>query len=82
VFELVMIDHGLSGPRTHGGPFRIEVWRGEADGGFHRFHAGDGPFFVETLGAWISVVDEGRTLRIADKHDGASRALEAELRKQ
>jgi len=70
VFELVVFDSRLRGPRSFGGPFRLQVWRREADGGFKRVHAGEGPFFVETLSAWVFAVDEGRRLRIADDREG------------
>jgi len=70
VAELVVFDARLRGPRSFGGPFRLQVWRRATDGEFRRVHAGEGPFFLETLNAWTFAVDEGRRLRIADDREG------------
>ncbi|MGZ3473882.1 MAG: Uma2 family endonuclease [Polyangiales bacterium] len=69
-FELVIFDEALRGPRVRGGPHRIQVWRRTDEGGFERMAAGDGPFFLEALHAWVFAVDEGRRLRFADDREG------------
>jgi Uma2 family endonuclease len=66
--ELVIFDAQLRG-RAYGGPHRIQIWRQTSDG-FTRVAAGEGPFFVETLGAWAFAVDEGQRLRFADDREG------------
>lgn len=69
-FELVIFDPMLRGPRTRGGPHRLQVWRRAPDGGFERVAAGEGPFRLEALDAWAFAVDEGRRLRFADDREG------------
>ncbi|MBI2393458.1 MAG: Uma2 family endonuclease [Deltaproteobacteria bacterium] len=79
--ELVVFDSMLRGPRAHGGPHRIQVWRRAADGTFERVAAGEGPFFLESLDAWAFATDEGQRLRFADDREGTlwwSTAEEAE----
>jgi Uma2 family endonuclease len=66
VFELAIFDPLLVGPRAHGGPALLQVWRRAPDGGFERVTFGDGPAWSEALGGWLVVTDEGKRLRIAD----------------
>jgi Uma2 family endonuclease len=93
--ELVVFDPLLSGPRSHGGPFRLQVWRRDEAGAFVRVYAGDGPTSSTTLGAHLVVSADGLSLRLADDAAGerlwptaeeAARAriaeLEAELERQ
>jgi Uma2 family endonuclease len=68
--ELWVFDPALAGPRTQGGPFRIQVWRRDEEGGFERVYAGEGPVFSQAIGAWVFVVDEGQSLAIADDEAG------------
>gem|GEM_PF-3215983 len=65
VKELWIFDPDLEGPRAFGGPYRLQVWRREAEG-FHRVHAGDGPFKSTAFGAWLVLTQERRMLRLAD----------------
>ncbi|MBX3224925.1 MAG: Uma2 family endonuclease [Labilithrix sp.] len=65
VGELWIFDPLRCGPRSHGGPFRIQVWSRTPDETFVRLYAGEGPAFSPTLGAWLVASDEGRKLRIA-----------------
>lgn len=65
VGELWIFDPLRCGPRSHGGPFRIQVWSRAPDGTFARTYAGEGPAFSPALGAWLVASDEGRKLRIA-----------------
>lgn len=65
VGELWIFDPLLSGPASHGGPFRLQVWTRDDDGTFSRAYAGDGPARSPALGAYLVPVDEGRKLRIA-----------------
>ena len=70
--ELWIFDPLLAGPNSHGGPFRLQVWRRTADARLERCYAGDGPAQSPALGAFLVVVDEGRKLRIAED-EGATR---------
>lgn len=67
--ELWVFDPKLVGPKSGGGPFRIQVWRRENDQ-FLRVSAGPGPYLSPLLGAWLFAVNEGTRLRIADDHAG------------
>jgi Uma2 family endonuclease len=64
--ELWIFDPLLSGPKSHGGPFRLQIWTRNAEGELSRIYAGDGPAQSPCLGAYLVVVDEGRKLRIAE----------------
>ena len=64
--ELWIFDPLLAGPTSHGGPFRLQLWRRDAEDTFTRVYAGDGPAFSPTLGAYLVAVDDGRKLRIAN----------------
>ncbi|MGZ3422694.1 MAG: Uma2 family endonuclease [Polyangiales bacterium] len=66
--ELLIFDAALRG-RAYGGPHRIQIWRQTREG-FTRVSAGEGPFFVDALGAWAFAVDEGQRLRFADDREG------------
>jgi Uma2 family endonuclease len=69
-FELVVFDPVLRGASISGGPYRIQVWRRAEDGSFARVSAGEGPFHLQALGAWVFAVDEGRQLRFAEDREG------------
>jgi Uma2 family endonuclease len=71
-YELWVFDPRLAGPRNHGGPYRLQMWRRDAEGDFLRVYAGDGPARSEALAAWVFVVHEGSSLRIADDAEGTS----------
>src|SRR5690606_32818792 len=60
----------LAGPKGHGGPWLLQVWRRDDRGDFVRVYAGDGPAWSETLSAHLVVLDEPRRLRIADDPAG------------
>jgi Uma2 family endonuclease len=62
--ELVVFDPLLRGPRSGGGPHRLQVWRRQADDTLTRLYAGDGPAYSQVLGAWLHVED--RLLRVAE----------------
>jgi hypothetical protein len=64
--ELWIFDPKLAGPRSHGGPFRLQLWRRGPGGEFTRVYAGDGPVRSPAVGGVLVAVDEGRRLRIAD----------------
>lgn len=53
VEELWILDPQLEGPRAHGGPFRIQVWRRLDDASFAQVHAGEGPAWSAFLQAWL-----------------------------
>jgi Uma2 family endonuclease len=81
VRELVVFDPMLSGPRSHGGPFLLQVWRRDEKGAFVRVHAGDGPASSEALGAHLVVFEggeAGRRLRLAGDAGGQRLWLTAE----
>ena len=69
--ELWVFDPKLAGPRAHGGPYRLQIWRGD-DEGFTRTYAGDGPAFSPVVGGFLLPVNEGRALAISDDEAGAS----------
>jgi Uma2 family endonuclease len=69
--ELWIFNPLLVGPRSHGGPFRLQVWTREADGSLARAYAGEGPGYSGELGAWLVVTAGGQRLRIADDAKGA-----------
>jgi Uma2 family endonuclease len=71
VRELVVFDPTLSGPKALGGAQRLHVWRRSDAGVFERADSGDGPFASETLGAFLVLTDERRSLRIAEDAAGA-----------
>jgi Uma2 family endonuclease len=68
--ELWIFDPRLAGPRIHGGPFRLQVWRRSDDDELKQIYAGPGPAWSPTIGAWLTAVDEGQRLRIADDEAG------------
>jgi Uma2 family endonuclease len=70
VSELVVFDPALVGPKSIGGPWRLQVWRRSASGEFSRVQSGEGPFRSEFLGAYFFTTDEGRCLRIANDTSG------------
>jgi hypothetical protein len=70
VGELCVFDPLLVGPRAHGGPWLLQLWRRASDGGFERVHAGDGPARSSVLGAWLLPDRATRTLRIANQANG------------
>lgn len=67
--ELWIFDPMLAGPRAHGGPVRLQVWR-RTEGALVREYAGDGPAWSPYLRAWAVVTDDGAKLRIAASADG------------
>jgi Uma2 family endonuclease len=69
--ELWVFDPLLVGPRSHGGPFRLQVWSRDEAGALSRVYAGEGPAWSAELGAHLVVVDGGQKLRIADDTEGA-----------
>jgi Uma2 family endonuclease len=71
VRELVVFDPTLAGPKALGGAQRLHVWRRSDAGVFERAHSGDGPFASETLGAFLVLADERRSLRVAEDAAGA-----------
>jgi Uma2 family endonuclease len=77
VEELWVFDPTLSGPRTGGGPYRLQVWRRDGDH-FQRVFAGDGPAYSPYLDAYAVPVQEGRRLRITDDREGERWWLTAE----
>lgn len=70
--ELWVFDPKLIGPKSNGGPFRIQVWRRDSDGELWRAYAGNGPAWSNALGAWVHAVLGGHMLRIANDKAGTS----------
>lgn len=68
--ELWVFDPGLNGPKSRGGPARLQIWSRTDDGTFQRIYRGEGPARSPALGAWLFAVDEGERLRIADDPGG------------
>jgi hypothetical protein len=65
-----VFDPKLHGPRVHGGPFLLQVWRRDESGTFCQLYRGDGPCRSPELGAWLVVTDGDTRLRLADDRDG------------
>lgn len=62
----------------HGGPYRIQVWRRNDEGDFHRVYAGDGPAWSETVKGFLHAVNEGSELALCDDKAGTRRWLTLE----
>ena len=76
--ELWVFDPGLHGPKSRGGPARLQIWSRSDDGTFQRIYRGDGPARSPLLGAWLFAVNEGERLRIADDPEGTAWWMTAE----
>lgn len=68
--ELWVFDPKRLGPRVHGGPFLVQVWRRGQGGDFRQVYRGDGPCHSPELGGWLVVTDDGMRLRIAEDREG------------
>ena len=68
--EVWVFDPKLAGPKSMGGPFRLQMWRRDAKGQLTRVYTGEGPVYSDVLDAWVHAVDEGRWLAIADDEAG------------
>lgn len=62
--ELWILDPRLFGPKSHGGPFRVQVWRRD-ENGFRRIYEGDGPVYSPAVNAYLVATDDGRRFRLA-----------------
>jgi Uma2 family endonuclease len=71
--ELWVFDPKRYGPKVHGGPFVLQLWRRDEAGVFRQVYRGAGPCFSPELKAWLVVTDEGSRLRVADDADGVHR---------
>ena len=71
--ELWVFDPKRYGPKVHGGPFVLQLWRRDEAGVFRQVYRGAGPCFSPELKAWLVVTDEGGRLRVADDADGVHR---------
>lgn len=80
VEELWIIDLLLEGPRAHGGPFRIQIWRRLSDASFAQVHAGEGPARSELLQAWLHAkqTPAGGSFDVSTNAAGAERWLTPE----
>lgn len=63
-------DRLLAGPRSHGGPFKLQVWERDEQGCFTRTYAGDGPAYSPVARVYLVPTVDGRKLRLADDPDG------------
>ncbi|MCL2726653.1 MAG: Uma2 family endonuclease [Polyangiaceae bacterium] len=68
--ELCIFDPMLAGPKSHGGPYRLQLWRRGENGEFRRIYAGSGPVYSPALNGYLVPVEGGRKLRIADDEAG------------
>ncbi len=68
--ELWIFDPLLAGPRSHGGPFRLQVWERDEQGRFTRTYAGDGPAYSQVARAYLVATSDGRKLRLAGDPEG------------
>lgn len=63
--ELWILDPRLFGPKSHGGPFRVQVWRRDEQG-FRRIYEGDGPVYSPAVAAYLVATADGRRFRLAN----------------
>jgi Uma2 family endonuclease len=68
--ELWIFDPLLAGPTAHGGPYPIQVWQRDSDDRLVRTYAGQGPARSAILNAYLVVVNDGVSLRIAEDANG------------
>jgi Uma2 family endonuclease len=72
--ELWIYDPMLAGPKAHGGPYLLQLWRKGEGGAFERMHAGSGPAYSQQVGAWLhpfaSQGPEGAKLMLSDDSAG------------
>jgi Uma2 family endonuclease len=77
--ELWIYDPMLVGPRAHGGPHLLQLWRKTERDAFKRVHAGNGPTYSQELPAWLhpiaSHAPEGAKLILSDDAAGTQRWL-------
>ena len=71
--ELWIVDARLCGPRAHGGPIPLQLWRRDPGGAFRCSYRGGGPVESRVLGAWVRVA--GESVEIADERSFALRWL-------
>jgi Uma2 family endonuclease len=69
--EVAIFDPMLVGPRSHGGPVALQLWRRNDSGLFERVAFGDEPAYCDYLSAWL--IPSGRLLAIADDPEGRYR---------
>ena len=68
--ELCIFDPMLAGPKSLGGPYRLQLWRRDESGEFRRIYAGSGPVYSPALNGYLVPIEKGRKLRIADDEAG------------
>ena len=68
VTELWVLDPLLVGPRVHGGPFLVQIWRREAEG-FVRVHAGGESYRSQLVNGWV--VPMGASVQLSEDAEGA-----------
>jgi Uma2 family endonuclease len=68
--ELWIFDPLLCGPKTLGGPHRIQVWQRDEEDQLVQTYAGKGPARSTLLGAYLVVVSDGVSLRVAEDEAG------------
>jgi Uma2 family endonuclease len=82
VGELWVYDPMLKGPKAHGGPHLLQIWRRSDAGAFERCHAGSGPAYSPALEAWLhpnaSQLPSAAQLVIAGDSEGRERWLTTE----
>lgn len=80
VEELWILDPFHDGPRAHGGPFRIQIWRRVDGAMFAQVHAGEGPAWSELLRGWLHAArtPAGASFDLSTDEAGAERWLTPE----
>jgi Uma2 family endonuclease len=68
--ELWIFDPALAGPKSHNGPWLLQVWQRDGED-FGRIYQGEGPAYSPVLDAYAVVI--GHELRIADDLAGRDR---------
>lgn len=68
--ELLIFDPLLCGPKTHGGPFLLQLWQRNARGELVRTYTGEGPVRSPHFGAYFIVSHDRRSLRLSEDAQG------------
>jgi Uma2 family endonuclease len=78
VGELWILDPRLVGPRSAGGPHRIQIWRRLDSGDLTLLHAGEGPAWSEAVQGWVRTTPDGRSFDLTSDEAGDERWLTPE----
>jgi hypothetical protein len=78
--ELFVFDPLLAGPRSLGGPVRLQVWRRDPTGVLERAYFGPGPAYSEVLRVWVFVKEHKLALALDREGEQQLHTLEEKER--